>query len=548
LRPIIGSLAKEGTVKKLRWLGVALAAAFATTVAAQAPDFEVERLQLDPAARGSLVVGTGEVAPAHSFRISAGVQREHRPLVLVGTTDLLGRRSGAGIQSVIEDRDTLHLMLDYVLFPRVEIYGRANVILDQEGPGGDTESSGWGGPSFGVRLGALQQSAGAPLNVAFAAELFPKWGDSDLLARPGEPAGLFRVELGRDLGESVVLGLEVGYLHRDEQTIGVRELGSEIRYGAVLAGKGWLRPELSYRGAFGVTGDEDPGSGELLAGLRLDTGPVEIFGLGGPGFFNRLGTPEWRALAGVAIKRDAKQKKEEPAPAPAPAPPPPADPCAPGQTHTPEQCPDLDDDGDGVINRDDACPTVAGSADHKGCPPKDTDGDGVLDEDDACPAEAGLTELKGCPARDTDGDGVADHLDKCPAESGPADNEGCPRAVVSEKKIELREKVQFATGKATILEASTPLLDEIARILQENPQITRVLVEGHTDSTGTAALNQRLSQARADAVVNELVKRGVAKERLAAKGFGPSRPIASNDTPEGREANRRVEISIDQMN
>ena len=83
----------------------------------------------------------------------------------------------------------------------------------------------------------------------------------------------------------------------------MREIGSEIRWGAVVAGKGMLAPELSYRGAYGVDGDKGPANGELLAGLRR-AGPVEVFGLGGPGFFNRVGTPQWRALAGLAFRFD----------------------------------------------------------------------------------------------------------------------------------------------------------------------------------------------------------------------------------------------------
>ena len=213
---------------------------------------------------------------------------------------------------------------------------------------------------------------------------------------------------------------------------------------------------------------------------------------------------------------------EEPvAPAAAtPAPTPPADPCAEGQKHTPDQCPDLDDDGDGIANKDDACPT-----------------------------EKGTAETKGCPAKDTDGDGVADHLDRCANEAGPADNQGCPRVVVQKeaKKVELREKVQFDTGRSVIKPESASLLDEVATVMKDHPEIKKVVIEGHTDSTGGKALNQRLSQARAQAVVKALVERGVESSRLAAKGFGPSRPIESNDTDEGREANRRVEISIADM-
>jgi OmpA-OmpF porin, OOP family len=106
--------------------------------------------------------------------------------------------------------------------------------------------------------------------------------------------------------------------------------------------------------------------------------------------------------------------------------------------------------------------------------------------------------------------------------------------------------VLFDLGKTTIRPESGSLLDEIATVLKQHPEITRVVVEGHTDSTGSARGNLRLSQARAESVVDAIVQRGIEKARLTAKGFGSSRPIASNDTPEGRDANRRVEISIAQ--
>jgi hypothetical protein len=318
-------------------LAVLVAGSAGAQAVAPAPRIEVERLQLDPSARGSLVVGTGEVALQGSFRLAAAGQREHRPLVLVGTSDYLGRRSDSSAAEIIGDRDTLHLLASVVVLPRVELYGRINFIVSQGTEGLSNTSTGFGMPSVGVRLGALQQSAGAPLNIAVAAEFLPPWGDDDLVAKPADPAGLFRLEIGRDLGKAVI-GVEGGFLLQDKQLVGVREMGSEIRYGAVVAAKGAFAPELSYRGAYGVDGDKGPGSGELLAGLRLKVGFVEVFGLGGPGFFNRVGTPQWRGLGGLAFRFDREKK--------------PPDPCAPGQVHTPEQCPDLDDDGDGVLNKD----------------------------------------------------------------------------------------------------------------------------------------------------------------------------------------------------
>jgi outer membrane protein OmpA-like peptidoglycan-associated protein len=471
--------------------------------AASAQSIEIERLQLDPSARGSLVLGSGEVAEQGSFRLSFAGHWEHRPLVLVDGFDVLGRRSDDAAVALIEDRLSVLGTVSFVILPRVEIYARGTFVADQDGESGlaPADSSGFGMPSFGLRLAGLQQVDGAPVNVALAAEFMPAWGTPDAAAKFSDPSALIRLEVGRWHGP-VLFAANAGLLARPTIDVGTREHGSEAQFGAVVALKGGVSPELSYRAAIDM-GDGLP-SQELLAGIRARLGFAELFALGGPGFSNRAGTPQWRALAGLALGYDRPRevKRAEPAPAPAPAPvkekpakaapppPPPPDPCAQGQKHTPEQCPDLDDDRDGVANRD----------------------------------------------------------DRCPLEKGAADNQGCPRVVVQPeaKKVELREKVQFETGKATIRPESDSLLEEVAETLKAHPEIKKVVIEGHSDSTGGAALNRRLSQARADAVSKALVSRGVEASRLSAKGFGPSRPVASNDTAEGREANRRVEISIAQ--
>jgi OOP family OmpA-OmpF porin len=118
------------------------------------------------------------------------------------------------------------------------------------------------------------------------------------------------------------------------------------------------------------------------------------------------------------------------------------------------------------------------------------------------------------------------------------------RVVLTESSIEIKEKVQFQLGSATLLEVSFPLLDDVAALLADNPQIEVLQVEGHTDATGGAARNRKLSQQRAESVRTYLTGKGIAKGRLVAKGFGPDKPIDSNDTDVGREANRRVEFNI----
>jgi len=211
-------------------------------------------------------------------------------------------------------------------------------------------------------------------------------------------------------------------------------------------------------------------------------------------------------------------------------------------------CPEQDSDSDGVPDREDNCPQQPGPASNSGCPLEpDTDGDGVKDSQDACPKEPGQAASRGCP--DGDSDGVPDHVDKCPKQAGKVEYDGCPsrahiKVQVREEKLELREKIHFEFGKAVIKRESYPLLDQVAATLKDHPEIRKLRVEGHTDNKGSAQYNLRLSQKRAEAVVEYLVKKGVERERLVPKGFGLTRPIASNATEAGRAANRRVEMII----
>ena len=151
--------------------------------------------------------------------------------------------------------------------------------------------------------------------------------------------------------------------------------------------------------------------------------------------------------------------------------------------------------------------------------------------------------------RDSDGDGVPDRLDNCPFVKGPADNHGCPRTdkqvvAVHDERIEILEKVYFQPGKSNVLPRSKRLVDQIGVVLKRHPEIVLVEVQGHTDSKGSKAMNDSLSQARAKAVVTALVKRGIDPKRLVARGYGPVKPVASNDTVQGREKNRRVEFRV----
>ena len=204
-------------------------------------------------------------------------------------------------------------------------------------------------------------------------------------------------------------------------------------------------------------------------------------------------------------------------------------------------CPDAD--GDGVADKDDACPNEAGLAALAGCP--DADGDGVADKDDACPSEAGPAENKGCPWADKDGDGVLDKDDQCPDVAGTVANRGCPEVTeeVQKQLNDYARTILFDTGKSSIKAESTSVMVDIIQILNEYPN-AKFTVEGHTDSVGSASLNQKLSESRANSVRDFLIDKGIGADRLSAIGYGEDKPIATNNTRAGRTQNRRVEINL----
>jgi outer membrane protein OmpA-like peptidoglycan-associated protein len=216
-------------------------------------------------------------------------------------------------------------------------------------------------------------------------------------------------------------------------------------------------------------------------------------------------------------------------------------------------CPFGDADGDGVKDADDKCPKDAGPPENDGCPWGDTDGDGVKDNLDKCPKEKGPKENNGCPWGDRDGDGIKDNEDKCPDKAGPPDSgqgKGCPRKfklvkINREKKIiEIKQKIHFATARARIMPDSFGLMNQVAQAIRESTDIKKVRIEGHTDSRGSDAYNQKLSERRANAVKKYLLRKKVPADRLEAVGRGETKPVAPNSTAKGREANRRVEFII----
>ncbi|MCA9577228.1 MAG: OmpA family protein [Myxococcales bacterium] len=296
---------------------------------------------------------------------------------------------------------------------------------------------------------------------------------------------------------------------------------------------------------------------EVLGGLKFTHSSGLTAGVGGgPGLVRGFGSPDFRVFAmvgyteptagavvrldtdGDGIYDDEDQCVTEPEDV--------------DTYQDTDGCPDPDNDSDGILDVEDECPLEAedidGYEDANGCPDPDNDGDGIPDATDRCPVEAGPSANQGCPWPDTDGDTVVDPVDSCVNVPGTVEYHGCPEptdVVINEGGIEILQTVYFRTNRDVIESRSFGLLDAVARLLNEHPEVQHVRVEGHTDSRGRLANNMRLSQARAESVMRYLVEHGVDAGRLEAQGYGPTRPIVENArSADDHARNRRVVFTI----
>lgn len=212
-----------------------------------------------------------------------------------------------------------------------------------------------------------------------------------------------------------------------------------------------------------------------------------------------------------------------------------------------------DADGDGVADDQDRCPTAPetqnGFEDNDGCP----------DEKPAAPAPAvegkqascpvALDSQGNCPEPDQDKDGISDVQDKCPNEAetanGYQDDDGCPDVAERSDKIkEVQDQILFETGSAELTEGSRDAIHRLARRIREDPG-TRLVVEGHADDRGPDSINQPLSERRAEAVVEALIRAGAPRAQLRAIGYGSTRPLVKGDDESARQRNRRVQFRVE---
>ncbi|NPC86806.1 OmpA family protein [Pyxidicoccus fallax] len=583
--------------------GLALAMALMSSAAmAQTvlPNFELERLELNPGAEGSLLVGMGELLPAGDYRVSLVAAYAHSPLLL----DLDGE-----VFTIVGGRATTHAAVAYAPTDWLQVMLQIPLAFQTTGDLGDTgyaapSSFGLGTPTAAARVGLMTQDEQGGVDLAMELGAGLPVGSAAMLARDN---GMLRLApklmVGRHFG-FIRAGLEVGFVRRLRQRI-TREaqvsqdqIGNEVRVGAAIATTGRrMRWELNVRGMVPLT--DQPGAAELLPGVRYLVNPsFEMFAMAGVSVGSAPGTPLFRMMVGGAFgdatpRRGPGESSVN---------------CEPGLPHTLEECPDMDEDGDGVRNIADRCPMVPGDvarkgcsaqdtdadgledmldacpfepglaanqgcplrdadkdetpdetdscpndpgpADNRGCPVRDTDKDGIDNDKDECPNEAGPVERNGCPESDTDKDGVPNRIDSCATEAGDPSNKGCPGHVqplvqIDVGELKLTSKVFFVPDQARIdLARSRDVLDWVARVIKEHPEMPLVVVGAHTDNRGVPDNNRRMSQARAEAVRQYLISKGVPAERLQAQGYGQDRPIDTNITSIGRENNRRVEFTI----
>jgi OOP family OmpA-OmpF porin len=506
----------------------------------------------DPASTGSEWFVLDTLDLRGNLRPALGIVGEwaYRPLVLQSNG------SDQVKASIVRDQAFLHLGGSLVLWDRLRVGASLPVMVYADGHSFTAGGTTYAPPTHEAGLGDLRLDADVRLagkyrdaaTLALGATVALPTGLRDSYAGDGNVTVQPHAIVAGDVSVftySARLGIELRGISEDYAG---SHVGSTLAYGAaaglrLASGKLVVGPEVF--GHSGVTNGSfftlraTPVEG--LLGAHYTAGDFRGGAGVSTGLSEGFGTPVFRGIVSL-----------EWAPQP--------------------KAPETDRDHDGILDRDDACPDVAGIATRDpattGCPPPppppapapapvvelDRDHDGVLDKDDACVDVPGLRTsnpaTNGCPDPDRDHDGITNEVDACPDEGGPADPDpkknGCPRAFVKDGRIQILEQVRFETASAKITRgASEAVLQAVADILSAHPEIQKVRVEGHTDNRGNPAANKKLSAARAASVVAWLTAHGIAADRLSSVGFGQERPIADNGTAEGRQENRRVELHIE---
>jgi len=575
--------------------------------------FSTQNFQLAPGYGSFLTVEGAQVPQGLGFRVGAMFDYQHRPLLIhdcAQVEDGSCTEWSGGEVPLIEH----HLMAEvYGAISFFEVFEAAVVVPavlyqsgeDVTGPDGTVtvESPGSAAGLDDIRLHlkldllhtfgyegdtvglALVPVVSFPVGNAISSDSF--MGDSFLTFHP-------KLAFGANLGR-VRLGLNGGYLWRQDNEFYLTEVGPRITYGAAteIGIVGGLSGVIEVFGQNGISADVASSPLEGDGAIRYTwTNGVALTVGGGGGIIGGVGTPMFRVFAGLAwaspsADRDGdgildnddacpddpedKDTFEDEDGCPDPDNDKDTildvdDKCAfeaedMDNFEDADGCPDVDNDGDGLMDSADLCPDepedVDGDEDEDGCPEedKDKDQDGILIPDDKCPDEPedkdGFEDADGCPDPDNDGDGILDPDDKCPLEkevvNGVDDKDGCPDEAlveIREEQIVISDKVNFKINSAKIVgKKSFAILDAVAQVIESRPGM-RVRIEGHTDSRAKRQHNMKLSKRRAASVKKYLANKGIPENQLESEGLGPDKPIGPNETKEGRAENRRVEFHI----
>ena len=531
---------------KLAVLFVALLAAPSPAPAAEIFDASTLR----PASGGDGLVGVegARVPNVHDQVLDVKLWGigEHSPLAL-GQENIYNRvRALLAVQVKIADGFAVGVQIPYL----VNQFGKLAGGFGRAG----AAQTGLGDIRVTPRLGLLEQNR-HHVNLALQASFTVPLADAGTVAGYPSPQveGLFSLShsWGEDSGAHVevianaLVGSHSSFTVKDT-TLGGTYLGGRLGAASYLGEQLFRRvfAELdarTYTNAFGATAGTPL---ELRAGLTLCFGRFISFDFSaGARNVPALGSPDWHVAAGLGYSPSTCHTTTPPLPGPS------AEEIA-AKKAADEAAAKKAADETAVTKAADEKAAAEKAAAEKAAAEKAAAEKAAAEKAAANrDAEAARRAEEEAARKDTDGDGVPDRTDNCPTEPGPASNFGCPlskkqRVVVRGGKIDILDKVQFAVGKASILPASFPLLDQVAGVLKGHPEILKVEVQGHTDNVGAGDKNLRLSQARSEAVVAYLVKKGVAAETLSPKGYGEEKPLADNKTKKGQEENRRVEFKV----
>ncbi len=569
---LLGFMRRRKTV-----VGV-LAFATAMQASAQTPtDFSVERFRLSNDRTGILDTESADVSGHGTFELSSWLGYANDPFVAYSTVG--GDRTRLG--SLVSDRVGLSLMGAVSLWEKVQIAVDVPLVLNQQDSDtGNILTAPSSGNSFG--LGDIRVALKLQLldhdSVDIALQVAGRLPTSTEVDYSGESKGALEAELifSKRFSDTFRAAFDLGYrLREDHQVLNL--LAQDEFYGHLglaAAVSDQVELQLSVSAATAVKdafGKFNTNHIEPKLGIVYEPNQSwALFAAAGMGLSEGYGTPDWRVLGGL---RYTNAKDSEPAPAAVePAPPAPVDTDGDGIYDHADKCPEkpetkndfededgcpdevvvADTDGDGILDDKDKCRDTPEDKDNfqdeDGCPEADNDGDGVVDAVDKCPLKSGPADNSGCPHSDRDNDTVVDKFDVCPDKVGKPEWQGCPKdpkVKITSSGIQIVEKIYFRTGKDRIRSRSFGILRNVARVLLSHPEIIHVIVEGHTDSRGSARSNKRLSQRRADAVVMFLITEGVSPARLEAQGWGEERPKLEDARSRSEHAqNRRVEFVI----